>query len=153
VITGFPGETEAQFEELLAFLRWARFDKLVAFPYSPEDGSPAGRLPDRVSEALSKERAERVLEQQGSISLAANREQIGRKLEVLVEETGTKGRPARGRSVREAPEVDGCVRVAGTGLEAGTFYPVMITGADAYDLVGVREEAHRDGRALAGRPS
>jgi ribosomal protein S12 methylthiotransferase len=58
-------------------------------------------------------------------------------LDVLIEEEGSPDRPARGRSVREAPEVDGCVRVAGTGLRRGEFYPVRITGADAYDLVGV----------------
>ncbi len=137
VILGFPGETEAQVEELLDFLEWARFDKLVAFPFSPEDTAAASRLPDPVPEEVARERVDRVLAAQGLISLAVNREQVGKTLEVLIERPGAGGRPARGRSVREAPEVDGCVRVAGTGLRPGAFYPVTITGADAYDLVGV----------------
>ena len=138
VIVGFPGETEAHFEELLGFLSWARFDKLVAFPFSPEDVAPAVRLPDPVPPETARERRDRVLALQGSVSLSVNREQVGRTLEVLIEDPGGDGSPARGRSAREAPEVDGCVRVAGTGMETGAFYPVMITGADAYDLVGVR---------------
>jgi ribosomal protein S12 methylthiotransferase len=140
IIAGFPGETDAHFEELLEFLAETRFDKLVAFPYSPEDGTAAVRLPDHVPAPVARERVDRILELQGRISLEVNRSQVGKVFEVLVEEPGEPGTPARGRSVREAPEVDGCVRVAGTGLRAGEFYPVRITGADAYDLVGVREK-------------
>jgi ribosomal protein S12 methylthiotransferase len=138
VIVGFPGETEAHFQELLEFQEWAAFEKLVAFPFSAEDSAPAARLDEPVAPDLIQERLDRVLARQGSISLAANRAQVGRRLEVLVEApAGEAGRPARGRSYREAPEVDGCVRVAGTGLRPGAFYPVTITGADAYDLVGI----------------
>ncbi len=138
VIVGFPGETEDQFEELLEFLRETRFDKLVAFPFSVEDTAPAAKLPGAIPDEVIQERHYRVLAEQGLISLSINRAQVGRTLEVLIDETGAKpGAPARGRSVREAPEVDGSVRVAGTGLEAGRFYPVTITGADAVDLVGV----------------
>ncbi len=140
VILGFPGETEEDVRELLAFLEWARFDKLVAFPFSPEDSAPAARLQGAVPAEVAAERVERVLARQGEISLAVNREQVGRSLEVLIEEPGAGRRPARGRSAREAPEVDGCVRVAGTALQAGAFYRVTITGADAYDLVGVCDE-------------
>jgi len=140
VIVGFPGETDAQFTELLEFLEWARFDKLVAFPFSPEDTAAASRLPDPVPAEVTGERLNRLLAAQGLISLAVNRAQVGRTLEVLIEEPPGRGRPGRGRSVREAPEVDGCVRVAGTGLRPGAFYPVKITGADAYDLVGVRPD-------------
>ncbi len=140
VIVGFPGETDGDFEELLEFLEWARFDKLVAFPFSSEDTAAASRLPDPVPPEVIEERTHRLLAAQGLTSLAVNRSQVGKTLEVLIEEPGEGGRPARGRSVREAPEVDGCVRVAGTGLRAGEFYPVKITGADAYDLVGVSLE-------------
>ncbi len=137
VIVGFPGETDAHFEELMAFLAEARFDKLVAFPFSAEDSAPAARLGEPVPAGVIEQRMNRVLAQQGSISLEVNRARIGTTLEVLVEEEAAGGRPARGRSTREAPEVDGCVRVAGTGLLRGEFYPVRVTGADAYDLVGV----------------
>jgi ribosomal protein S12 methylthiotransferase len=139
LIVGFPGETEEHYGELLEFVRRTRFDKLVAFAFSPEDTAAATRLPDPVEAAVAEERVEVLLAEQGRISLEVNREQVGRTLEVLIEEAGEEGSPARGRSVREAPEVDGCVRVAGTGLRAGMFYPVQVTGADAYDLVGIHE--------------
>lgn len=150
VILGFPGETEEQVKELLEFLDWGRFDKLVAFPFSPEDSAPAAKLPDHVPAGVVAERVKRVLSRQGTISLAVNREQVGRTLEVLIEKPGVGRHPARGRSVREAPEVDGCVRVAGTGLKPGEFYRVTITGADAYDLVGVCDEpaSSRSGDAV-----
>jgi len=134
IIAGFPGETEEDVRELLEFLEEVRFDKLVAFPYSAEEGTAAVRLGNRVPEEAIRERVDRILTLQGGISLSVNREQVGRTLEVLIEKDG---RPARGRSVREAPEVDGAVRVAGTALTPGEFYSVRITGADAYDLVGV----------------
>jgi len=146
VIAGFPGETDEDHRELLDFLAETRFDKLVAFPYSAEDGTAAARLPDHVPAKEIRARVDRILAQQGSISLAVNRAQVGQVLDVLVEDPGGPGRPARGRSYREAPEVDGCVRVAGTGLHAGEFYPVTVTGADAYDLVGVTTTA----RPVAG---
>jgi ribosomal protein S12 methylthiotransferase len=136
VIAGFPGETDADHRELLGFLREARFDKLVAFPYSPEDGTAAVKLPDRVSPETTRERVDAVLHQQAAISLEVNRAQIGRTLEVLIEAPAAGGGPARGRSVREAPEVDGGVWVAGTGIRTGAFYPVRVTGADVYDLIG-----------------
>lgn len=135
VILGFPGETDEHFAELVEFLEATRFDKLVAFPFSPEDVAAATRLPDHVSPEVTQQRTDEVLARQGLISREVNRAQVGRTLEVLIEEVGPES--AKGRSPREAPEVDGCVRVAGTGLRVGTFYPVEITGADAYDLVGV----------------
>ena len=141
VIVGFPGETEEEFAELEAFVEEAGFDKLVAFAFSPEEGAAAARLPDRVPTEVIEERRSRLLERQARISARRNRAQIGRVLEVLVEEVDESGETARGRSVREAPEVDGSVRVGGTGMRPGGFYPVRITGADAYDLVGVHESA------------
>ena len=133
VILGFPGETDHDVQELLEFLDEARFDKLVAFPYSAEQGTAAVNLRDHVDPEVIEDRVTRILTQQGEISLSVNRSQIGSRLEVLIEEAGS---PAVGRSTREAPEVDGCVRVAGTDLKVGEFYTVRITGADAYDLVG-----------------
>jgi ribosomal protein S12 methylthiotransferase len=141
VIVGFPGETDAHFEELCAFLEETRFDKLVVFPFSPEEGAAASRLPGRVPRRVVARRRRRVLDLQGRVSLAIHRGLRGRVLDVLIEEEGGEGRSARGRSAREAPEVDGGVRVAGTGLRAGRFYPVRITGGDAHDLVGIHEPA------------
>jgi ribosomal protein S12 methylthiotransferase len=141
VIVGFPGETEAHFEELCAFLEETRFDKLVVFPFSPEEGSAASRLPHPVPPRVAQERRRRVLALQGKVSREIHRGLRGRLLDVLIEEEGGEGRAARGRSAREAPEVDGVVRVAGTGLRKGRFYPVRITGGDAHDLVGIHEPA------------
>jgi ribosomal protein S12 methylthiotransferase len=140
VIVGFPGETDAHVAELLAFLEEARFDKLVVFPYSPEEGSAAARLPDPVPRRVAAERRRRVLALQGRVSREIHRGLRGRVLDVLVEEAGGNGRAARGRSAREAPEVDGIVHVAGTGLRPGRFYPVRVTGGDEHDLVGIHEE-------------
>ncbi|NNF08332.1 MAG: 30S ribosomal protein S12 methylthiotransferase RimO [Candidatus Eisenbacteria bacterium] len=140
IIAGFPGETDQDFEELMRLLAEIRFEKLVAFPYSAEDGTAAVNLRQHVSEAVTVERVDQILTQQGEISLRRNREQVGNLLSVLIEKEATPESPAAvGRSHREAPEVDGAVHVAGTGLRVGEFYSVRITGADAYDLVGMVE--------------
>jgi ribosomal protein S12 methylthiotransferase len=135
-IVGFPGETDEDFERLLAFVQAARFDRLSAFRYWPEEGTPAAKLPEQVPIAVAEERLAALMELQEGISLENNRRLIGRRLRVLVEEVGPE--EARGRSYRDAPEVDGQVRLAPVppGVAPGQFVEAEITGAEIHDLVG-----------------
>lgn len=132
-IVGFPGETKEAFENLLSFVEEIRFDRVGAFMYSCEEGTPAERLTKRVAVGTAKRRWEQLMELQQGISLERNRELIGKELDVLVEsvdETGT----SIGRSYRDAPEIDGVVKITGAGFELGAFTRVRIAKADTYDL-------------------
>ncbi len=140
-IVGYPGETEEEFQGLLDFVRAIEFDKVGAFPFSAEPGTPAAALPDQIPADVQEERYGRLMEVQQQISLAKNQALVGRPLEILVEgegELADSGEPLLlGRSYRDAPEVDGLVLVPGlSGLPAGAMFQVYITGAMEYDLVG-----------------
>ena len=132
-IVGFPGETDAEFEELLDFLGEAQLDRVGAFAYSPVGGARANELPDPVPEELKEDRLERFMEVQAGISAAKLRKKIGRTLTVLVDEANADGAVAR--SMADAPEIDGVVRISdGKELKPGQFVDVRITGAGAHDL-------------------
>jgi ribosomal protein S12 methylthiotransferase len=132
-IVGFPGETDAEFEELLDFLREAQLDRVGAFAYSPVEGAKANELPGAVSEELKEDRLERFMEVQAQISAAKLQRKIGRMLTVLVDEAGEGGAVAR--SSADAPEIDGLVHIAdGQGLKPGQFVQVAVEGADEHDL-------------------
>ena len=140
-IVGYPGETEEEFQGLLKFAQAIEFDKVGAFPFSPEPGTPAAELPDPVAEEEKEERYGRLMEAQQPISLRKNQEQVGRVLDILVEgqgEAAESGAPLLlGRSYRDAPEVDGLVLVPGIAdAPAGAILQVHINGALEYDLVG-----------------
>jgi ribosomal protein S12 methylthiotransferase len=140
-IVGYPGETEEEFQGLLDFVKAIEFDKVGAFKFSPEPGTPAAALPDPVDEEVKEERYARLMEAQQPISLRKNQAQVGKLLNVLVEGEGEiegSGEPLLlGRSYRDAPEVDGLVLVPGLrGVPAGEMIDVTITGAMEYDLVG-----------------
>jgi ribosomal protein S12 methylthiotransferase len=132
-IVGYPGETEEEFETLLDFVEEIRFDKLGAFTFSFEEGTPSEKLGDTVPAGLKEERLQRLMERQQSISLEENRLCIGRTLDVLIEGAGDG--ISVGRSYRDAPEIDGLVLVKGE-LTVDTMVPVRITGATVYDLEG-----------------
>ena len=132
-IVGFPGETEQEFEALLAFLQAMRFDRVGIFTYSREKGTPAADMPGQVPPHVRRERYERAMALQQGISRARNAEQVGRTLPVLIE--GAQNGLSLGRSYRDAPEIDGLVLVDGMH-QAGSFVPVQITGAMEYDLAG-----------------
>ncbi len=138
-IVGLPGETEAGFQGLLDFVDALQFDRVGAFPFSPEPGTAAFDMPDQVPDEVKEERYEQVMAAQQRISLARNLAQVGRTLDVLVEGhgeiSGHKGPVSVGRSYRDAPEVDGLVVVPGV-LPVGKLSAVRITGALAYDLMG-----------------
>ncbi len=140
-IVGYPGETEEEFQGLLKFAQAMEFDKVGAFPFSPEPGTPAAALPDPVPEEEKEERYGRLMEVQQPISLRKNQAQVGKVLDILVEgqgEIADSGAPLlMGRSYRDAPEVDGLVLVPGIAdAPAGTILEVHINGALEYDLVG-----------------
>jgi ribosomal protein S12 methylthiotransferase len=132
-IVGFPGETEAEFRELLAFLEEAQLDRVGCFAFSPVAGAAANALPDPVSEALKEERRARFMEVQAAISARRLARRVGRSINVLVDEVGEQGAVAR--SAAEAPEIDGLVYVEdGHRLQAGEFARVKVTRAAEHDL-------------------
>ena len=132
-IVGFPGETDAEFEELLDFLREAELDRVGAFAYSPVDGAKANELPNPVSEELKEDRLEQFMAVQAEISAAKLQRKIGRTIKVLVDEAGIDGAVAR--SAADAPEIDGTVLIAdGQKLKPGQFVDVVVEAADEHDL-------------------
>lgn len=134
-IVGFPGETDADFEELLEFLRIAQLDRVGCFQYSPVEGAAANALSNPVPEALKQERWERFMAVQQEISEAKLQQKVGSVIEVLVDEANAEGITAR--SAADAPEIDGNVFVqADADVMAGDFIKVKIEAADEYDLYG-----------------
>jgi ribosomal protein S12 methylthiotransferase len=132
-IVGFPGETEADFEELLSFLEEARLDRVGCFAYSPVDGAAANALPGTVAENVKEERRSRLMSLQERISAERLKRKVGQTLTVLVDELTETG--ARARSSADAPDIDGVVHVGRTRkLKAGEFAKVRVTRSDAHDL-------------------
>ncbi len=132
-IVGFPGETQAEFEELLDFLREAELDRVGAFAYSPVDGARANELPDPVPEEVREDRLEQFMAVQAEVSAKRLRRKVGKRLQVLVDEVDAGG--AVGRSSADAPEIDGVVRIRdGAELRAGQFADVVVESTDTHDL-------------------
>jgi ribosomal protein S12 methylthiotransferase len=139
-ITGFPGETEQDFELLLDFLREAQLNRVGCFAYSEVDGAESNKLPDHVSEDEKQYRLERFMEVQAEISAAKLATKIGQTITVLTDDT-QQGETEKdditiARSSSDAPEIDGVVYIEGELLEAGQFAQVEITHADEHDLWG-----------------
>jgi ribosomal protein S12 methylthiotransferase len=141
-IAGFPGETDAEFEMLLDFVREARIDRAGCFAYSPVAGAAANDLPDPVPEALREERRARFMAVAEAVSTAKLRERVGATMQVLVDSAPALGRRGGvGRTYADAPEIDGTVRLlppakASRTLKAGEFVKARIVDADGHDLVG-----------------
>jgi ribosomal protein S12 methylthiotransferase len=134
-IVGFPGETAAEFEELLAFLHEAQLDRVGAFAYSPVEGAKANELPDPVDEDVKQERLERFMATQAAISANKLKRKIGKTLRALVDHADADG--AIARTSADAPEIDGVLRIGdGQKLKPGQFVEVCIEGTDEHDLVG-----------------
>jgi ribosomal protein S12 methylthiotransferase len=132
-IVGFPGESEAEFEELLQFLRAAQLDRVGCFAYSPVAGAAANQLPDPVPEAVKEERRARFMALQAEISAERLQRKVGQRMVVLVDEVGPEAVIAR--SEADAPEIDGQVIVPGAWeLEPGDFIEVEVTAAGEHDL-------------------
>lgn len=138
-IVGFPGETEADFQQLLDFLEEAQLDRVGCFTYSNVDGATAKDLPDHIPEALKEERKARFMEVQERISAAKLQQKIGRTMTVLVDEVDEEEDGLCCRSMADAPEIDGAVFIDGVaGAKAGDFLTVKIVDADEHDLWGER---------------
>jgi len=132
-IVGFPGETEAEFEELLDFLREAQLDRVGAFAYSPVDGAVANDLPDHVPPAVQEERLARLMLLQEEISAARLQAKIGKTMQVLVDEVDDEGAVAR--SAADAPEIDGSVFIENAAhLQVGEMVQVRIIDSDEHDM-------------------
>ena len=132
-IVGFPGESEQDFEELLAFIREAELDRVGCFAYSPVGGADANALLGHVPAELAEERRALFMQTQADISRARLKRFVGKELQVLVDSVAEGAAVAR--SYADAPEIDGVVRIAKAGtLKAGQFAKVRVTGADHYDL-------------------
>ncbi len=134
-IVGFPGETEAEVEELVEFVKAQRFERAGVFPYSLEPGTPAARLEEHLPEEVKLARRDRVMEVQQGVAFRWSREQVGRELDVLIDGADPEvPNHFLGRSYADAPDIDGLVRVKGKRLRAGDFVRAKVTGADGYDL-------------------
>ncbi len=140
LIVGFPGETDAEFEELKAFIEEMAFDRLGAFAYSKEEDTPAAQMENQVDEEIKQARLGKIMAAQMVISQARMQEKVGQTIEVIIEEVAqddAEGRVYIGRSSVDAPEIDGVVYVhASKPLEIGSFVHVNISDALEYDLIG-----------------
>jgi ribosomal protein S12 methylthiotransferase len=138
LIVGFPGETEQEFEELCEFVRSTRFERLGAFTYSREEGTPASAYPDQIAEPVKQKRLETIMQLQQKIAFEQAAAMVGRHLEVLIDRPSEAERGAwEGRTQGDAPEVDGVVLVRGKKLRPGMFRRVKITASRGYDLLGM----------------
>ena len=135
LIVGFPGESEAHFEELAEFVRQARFERLGVFAYSQEEGTAAAAWPDLISAEEKNARLQALMEIQSEISLSRNQSLVGERLEVVIDGYDDEEKRSLARTVWDAPEIDNTVLLDGEH-PSGTFTAVTITDADHYDLYG-----------------
>src|SRR6184192_2325910 len=140
-ITGFPGETDADFEELLAFVKNVEFDRVGVFTYSDEEGTPAYDLPDKVAPKTAKQRRARLMKEQAKISRRRNKTRVGQTVRVLFEGESTESELLwQGRMETQAPDIDGCVLIndAPEGMipQPGEIVNVLIEEAQEHDLIG-----------------
>ena len=138
IITGFPGETEAAFKRLLAYIKEAEFEHLGVFTYSPEEGTAAHGLKAQVPAETAADRLDRIMKAQAKISLKRNRALIGSRQRVLID--GMEDMALIGRLQTQAPEIDGVVYLSETEAEPGEFVNVTITDATEYDLMGTSNQ-------------
>lgn len=135
-IVGFPGETEAEFEDLLAFLQEAQLDRVGCFTYSPVAGATANQLSDHIPEAIKQERRARFMQQQEEISRQRLAAKVGHTMTVMIDEL--TGSQVIARSSADAPDIDGVVYVENAEhLQPGELIDVQITGSNAHDLFAV----------------
>ena len=137
LITGFPGETEEQHEELIEFVDEMEFDRLGVFTYSPEEGTPAEKMPDQIDEEVKEERQDELMELQQEIAFENAERMVGREVLVMIEGKVADENAYVGRTHRDAPNVDGLIFInTDEELLSGDFARVKVTGALDYDLIG-----------------
>jgi len=135
IIVGFPGETNKEFKQLLEFIKIMKFERLGAFIYSKEEGTPAYEYKKHMPDKIKNQRLDEVMKLQQDISKQVNEHWLNKTLEVLIEEKQQGGMYV-GRTQYDAPEVDGVVYVKGNNLRPGSFVNVKITDTLEYDLAG-----------------
>ena len=137
LITGFPGESREQFEDVCRFINEMEFNRLGVFPYSQEEGTPAAQLPDQIDEETKLSRMDELMELQQEIAFDLENEMIGREMDVMIEGQVAGENAYIARSYGDAPDVDGYVFLnTDETLVTGDFARVRITGASDYDLIG-----------------
>lgn len=137
LITGFPGETKEQHEELMDFVDEMEFDRLGVFTYSPEEGTPAASMPEQLEESVKEERQAELMELQQEIAFEQAEDMIGREVLVMIEGKVADENAYVGRTYKDAPNVDGLIFVnTDVELMSGDFAKVKVTGACEYDLIG-----------------
>ena len=137
LITGFPGETEEQHEELMDFVDQMEFDRLGVFTYSPEEDTPAATMPDQIEESVKEDRQAELMELQQDIAFEQAEDMIGREVLVMIEGKIADENAYVGRTYKDAPNVDGLIFVnTDEELMSGDFAKVKVTGALEYDLIG-----------------
>jgi ribosomal protein S12 methylthiotransferase len=152
-IVGFPGETEAEFEELLKYVESTRFERLGVFTYSFEPDTPAVKLPGHLPEEVKNERRDRVMAAQQPIAFDFNRSLVGRTFDVLIDSPAPGGKGLWvGRTYADAPDVDGLTYVQGSNLEPGDLVACAIVGAEGYDLIARAEAAPPRRRRARPKP-
>jgi len=134
LIVGFPGETERKFEELLDFVKWAKFDALGCFKFYPESGTLAADMPNQVPDQVKQQRVEELMLTQQKIAFAKNKDKIGSKLLCLVDSIGNKGF-GRSRYFGQAPEIDSVCIVENCSAQPGEFIKTRVVGTKDYDLL------------------
>lgn len=137
LIVGFPGETTEDFKKLLQFVEETRFDRLGVFCYSKEEGTPAAEMPDQVSERIKRERHKKLMRTQARVSFKHNRTLVDSEEDVLVEGYSEETELLlKGRSSRQAPDVDGLVYITAGNANVGDIVRLKITDSSDYDLIG-----------------
>lgn len=144
LITGFPGETEEDHEELKEFVDEMEFDRLGVFTYSPEENTPAAEMADQVPEEVKEERRDELMELQQEISYDRGQDRIGQELLVMIEGKVADESAYIGRTYGDAPKVDGYIFVQTGELMTGDFAKVRVTGALEYDLIGVLSDEYTE---------
>ena len=140
LIVGFPGETKEEFEELLDFVEWAKFDKLGVFPYSKEEGTPAAKLPNQIHGNTKKSRYNKIMQKQQIISKENLEKKIGKEYEVLIEDFSFDKKYYIGRTMQDVPEIDGMVYIKNNHRDKienmiNQFKKCKITDVSEYDLI------------------
>ena len=137
LITGFPGETQAEHEELMNFVEAMRFDRLGVFTYSPEEGTAAAAMPGQIPEEIKRQRQDELMQLQQQIAFELSEEMVGETLQVLVEGRLPEEGVYIGRTYRDAPDVDGYIFVSSEEeLLSGDIVEVLVTASHDYDLIG-----------------
>ncbi|HCO95513.1 MAG TPA: 30S ribosomal protein S12 methylthiotransferase RimO [Phycisphaerales bacterium] len=134
LIVGFPGETDRQFEDLMNFVKWARFDALGCFKFYPESGTPAAELPGQIPDEVKQQRLDELMIAQQKIAFAGNRDRMGEKFTCLVDSVDSEGL-GRGRYYGQAPDIDSICIIKHCQAEPGQFIEVKVIGTQDYDLL------------------